>query len=1023
MIEGLQEKFEGLELNGETKCAGRSLFAWLERAELPAARFLAGNSGSAPTQKEVKELKEAVLNELDSSDTTAHTRALAHLIELGNGEGIFNLAEQSPIERFQAEPSPFTPDSASRIRAARQWRRRLHDWVCSQDGLAGEASVGALIVSAALDGGLVNGAVLLGLVERLHEPLHVVNGRSYLDLSLKWRGNEGQEWRRWYPPPVSEMIMLRLEHCKGSDDHKKATPAKVVWPFVRKWFHSAFAKSEHTPRSWSDFLKTAESFNRLFVPAHVAAYQKRRMISHSLRAPVWARINFSTAPAIGSRAPTETEPEALSNSEDDGENIVETGTWAQELWCALKGRGKDEVAQKLSRLGRSEANPEAMERLLVDWAYFLCTQPAFSGDRPAMGTVRQHLQQAGKRLAALSGFSDVSEFSESQLEELYEEVLGDAQSLSQRQKLRSGLREFHHYLVKRYGSVSPLEAYAALGGEGVLRSVDANLLTFDEYYNARRAIRRMDLDLIAPELPHIAELLLVLGFRCGFRRMEALRLRIEDFHSMGYPEMIVRPYGGYWLKTLSSRRKSPLYALLEPEELKLLKAWVDHRKEQESHAPLSPALFAIPSKGWGYVPEEQVIPRVHKALRKATGDPTVRYHHLRHSCASWVFLRLGIAKHGHSEEVFPCQPLTEDALFRAGELQTALHGRNRPDLYAVAMLLGHSGPDVTLEHYIHTMDLLALTCDPRRHDVEPNLLVALSGLAQSTAYRLLKSGTQSLVEQVRTNWPHRVHWLERSSEQFRQGEGKERESVCPLTLSIAKAQRYLRLRAKTEQDREALSERVGWSVGQCANLEKRAEWLANLNSSDRRQSTYRHRFEEIDVEEEGQEVRTARLLVHREPRTELSKEAFEAYADKLWLLLEEEPESTAEMLDYFINNQWKTRTELIFHTPDDPKPAQQYFRLLHALGFAKKDIGFASFDQRERSASAAAWKKALGLTWRQKIEHRASPNPESEATQRWLLIWPRLGEGGKGEDEFFGYRYLMVMAWLVLPILMGEDPG
>ena len=187
MIEGLQEKFEALELNEETKSAGRSLFAWLERAELSAAHFLAGKSGSAPNPKEVKELKESVLKELDSSDTTAHTRALAHLIELGNGEGIFNLAEQSPVERFQVEPSPFTPDSVGRIRAARQWRQRLHGWAYSQDRLLGEESVGALIVSAALDGGLVNGAVLLGLVERLDEPLHVVNVSITIRLGTKER--------------------------------------------------------------------------------------------------------------------------------------------------------------------------------------------------------------------------------------------------------------------------------------------------------------------------------------------------------------------------------------------------------------------------------------------------------------------------------------------------------------------------------------------------------------------------------------------------------------------------------------------------------------------------------------------------------------------------------------------------------------------------------------------------------------------------------------------------------------------
>jgi hypothetical protein len=110
--------------------------------------------------------------------------------------------------------------------------------------------------------------------------------------------------------------------------------------------------------------------------------------------------------------------------------------------------------------------------------------------------------------------------------------------------------------------------------------VDASILTVDDYLNIRKYLCDHWPANDHPDLVDIAEIITVLGFRCGLRRMEVLMLRVGDFCGGERTELLVRPWALRKLKTPNATRRIPLYALLNHEESVLLSQWVQKRDDE-----------------------------------------------------------------------------------------------------------------------------------------------------------------------------------------------------------------------------------------------------------------------------------------------------------------------------------------------------------------------------------------------------------------------------------------------------------
>ncbi len=167
--------------------------------------------------------------------------------------------------------------------------------------------------------------------------------------------------------------------------------------------------------------------------------------------------------------------------------------------------------------------------------------------------------------------------------------------------------------------------------------VDANLLSFEEYRAILEEIRMRWPVAQSVSRQQLAVVLVILGFRCGLRREEARKIKIGDVLSGGISELLIRCSTDRTLKSNNANRRVLFNHFLEPDELTLIEQWLKSRIDQQ-HSP-ERFLFEDEEKDLLVVPST-IFDTINEIMRRVTGDPNIHFHHLRHSFATWGFLRL-----------------------------------------------------------------------------------------------------------------------------------------------------------------------------------------------------------------------------------------------------------------------------------------------------------------------------------------------------------------------------------------------
>lgn len=233
-------------------------------------------------------------------------------------------------------------------------------------------------------------------------------------------------------------------------------------------------------------------------------------------------------------------------------------------------------------------------------------------------------------------------------------------------------------------------------------------------------------------------MLIVLAFRFGLRRDEILGLRQVDIDLQGVGRLYVRAYDGHPLKTSFSRRSLPIAPLLGELERQWLKDL--HDSVDTALAPLFPHH------------ERDTLPRqAIQLLRQVSGDESLKLHHLRHSFASLLTLKVVLARHPHWIAAFDSKTVAALALVSAPSLLgTLLKPDNASgDFIAIARLMGHSSYEVTLTNYAHTLDLVCALYQTHRLSsvVLPDRELGMAtGQRFESAQRLRREAVRFVVE-------------------------------------------------------------------------------------------------------------------------------------------------------------------------------------------------------------------------------------------------------------------------------------
>lgn len=199
-----------------------------------------------------------------------------------------------------------------------------------------------------------------------------------------------------------------------------------------------------------------------------------------------------------------------------------------------------------------------------------------------------------------------------------------------------------------------------------------------------------------------------LGFWCGLRWGELAWLPIDAIRRLGHGAFVEATLLVRISKTVNGERALPLQALLPPDILQeVLQYDADVHSGHFCQRPDGSLLFGdrlnprVP-------PERRLHDLLQRLMREVSGDESLVFHHLRHSAASMLALRLfapdaalPAALQGASVTAFRVSPHAQDYAH-------ALTHRTLPHHHSVAIgaLLGHLDGAVATCHYLHVAEWL-----------------------------------------------------------------------------------------------------------------------------------------------------------------------------------------------------------------------------------------------------------------------------------------------------------------------------
>jgi integrase len=1039
------------------------LRAWLRQHNLPLAGWLADLSTDGPPVSiklnAMEDLQQSIENEFESLKKAHHA-----LVLLGKFVAYANQIGKGPIPQpcishlVLKPPNPFAEGVAEALTHMRTLLEIEREWI---EECADAPPIELVVFSAVLHGGLLHQSVLIQLTRTLltapEEALGLVGNRVSIDLKLPWQGVQGAENRRWYPDDQTVALIRRPEaytRTAGWEDPSTLSDAligKLLFKKIRQRIRSCHVADAWTPQTWKQLLDTVATAARIDMPAVLIEYATRRIVSHSLKLDTLQRIFGLSETVEPAEDLNEIEP-ALADA-GDPQVFTEPSNDQEPDWlCFLRRAFRATDSHALQALLQARINSisdvSSPGHCITRFALYLLTQRHQDPDRFVrrkplrLNTVKSLTLTVGKRFGCILGDQNPVDLTPENLETSYTQVLENVVEGENPNRLRGtvayALREFQEFLVLHCDGAS-INVREVLGCSRGLLPVDSKIITPEQYSEARHFLRSNPEDAREwkdSELRHAAEAMLILGFRCGTRRMEAHGLELEDLTDRSSAWLWVRPTEARQLKTSNAKRQLPLFESLIPEsELEVLYSWKEKRIQQ-GVSKECPYLFATrgPNANGGTVqrqiPVQKLISLIHRALRNATGDHSLHYHHLRHSFATWSFLRLMLSDLPQPTVLFPHLPETTAWIESGKTFRKDLYGTGHPTrkhAMAVASLLGHSGPSVSIEHYIHCMDWLLnaflsqskLLRVPSTHQA-----ILASARPGSALYKRNKDpgGGPIPVHLIETHFPNLAIEADNVDKRMPSGDAAIHTDASWTRNTWDLLFQY----SRSDDPLDSLAEELGFNPA-CANsIFARAIKVQNITASRGRRSKP-HRMKSISVEKEHAEQ--SRCATYPEiPHGKEDLKVIRDWEARLLTIQHSQPEATRSVLGYYVNHVWKTSNVLLFHDPAKPETAVRYLSFLEALGVEDNQLRLVFFGQSEHKKSAfrRQWKQTLKLTWRLRdsIYLWKPPYGESAASERWLGLEPSFGNqphraGRQGSD---GFRFLMVMAAIAFGYAGDEEP-
>lgn len=659
----------------------------------------------------------AWIDEQDSANrATTHLRRFLRSGLVKGAQELGWQVELPPTEMtIISEKNPITPDGFIQLAQLRKqicwFKERL---VNPPSDSSISLIYGQLLFSATVFGGLADPKAMLQL-PYAKEKIRHHKDYVWVDLFTDDYPKHTQAvrgLRRWFPDPASLILLTQLpELPEGYDDKNK----------LRRWLNQALAQfiysllgevlgratykeQQALIRNWR---ATVSVYHHTILPPYLVRHCSGESSSTAWPEFVWLRVLQQQAliqsPADECAELTIDKPDPIITPvaltiNDSKKNLIFTGVRT----ALYKSSQTTEPSLKtlLERLGKLKAEAVQASPLLyclIDWV-----KKRLRSKEIRRSTAYQQLTSIGKNLLSTFDETELLSLTAEDFQAGYEGMLENTPSAITRKNKADLLRRFHAH-ASNILQLAPIKLSYA--DEGFFALPDANILTETEYQLLYQFLKsQKNASLIA----HAQLIVLILGYRCGLRISEVRHLQLVDLQYPGMLEilspeqsvhlgryavtLLVRGDQFNKLKSTSSRRQLPLNILMSSEERIELLSYHQAQRVKVGKRKMQGKFIFSEDNGKTPMDFTELQRGLHEQMRLLTGDPDLRFHHLRHSFASHALQ----ASHNLNE------PLQLPVHWQGHMLQ----GASRKHLHQISSYVGHSSGNVTLQHYTHNLDCI-----------------------------------------------------------------------------------------------------------------------------------------------------------------------------------------------------------------------------------------------------------------------------------------------------------------------------
>ena len=674
-------------------------------------------------------------------------RRFLEVIQAGNATGRFAIPiPYLPAPMPNPPPSPFQLKDELRLASMRPLIRAFHQSLEDASELSPEAWWGRVVLSAMINGALLKTSFLCALPDAVIESEPEM--RWFLLRPVTTAADQTPMLpRRWFPDPLTRLLCAR-----GRRDGIPLVTVLDLSPYRQVYrLIGAYAKARAfthlMPSGVKELMMALKTRMHHHVPPWMVDYAVDRQANVSL--PDWSWDRLISPPTSYRMELTERERlittvrGAASKDADDAEEAEEQEDWPSQLKGLASQilKRDDNLRERILHWRNAQATPLLPSvRLITDWVTDWLLAKGRGRKVKGYRSVYAMTNAIGGRLVGQLGGADLLKTdSQEAFIEVYQAALEDTVSTKARYRVANALRSFHDYLVVKHDSpkVDP-EVFSVSGRIGNI--VDANLIGLDTFFRALRWLSSEATRCYGKDVATELQLIAALAYFCGLRRSEAIGITTNDVKAIEAVSDVamletwiaIYPNGLRGVKTRAGHRDAPLHILATQVELTRFRNWFDRRKLLAAGAcvPLFPSFIHNGKAN----DKDSKLELITRALQHCADDSTLRFHHLRHSFASWLLLMLWL---GEEEDlsILPDWFLPTEHDGRrwkiAAHLRSSLLGRaptNRRTTLQVSALMGHSGTDITFSTYIHVADfIVGRTVRRLTTDFATQTLSSLSG--------------------------------------------------------------------------------------------------------------------------------------------------------------------------------------------------------------------------------------------------------------------------------------------------------